>query len=259
MLQISFDVYLSFFRNPNPWGIGLALLFGAIWIVCFWPFLFRTRRFWISLILVLIVSAIFTHAVLAFIQFPVQNIIGRAMLQLWGSETLTRLVIISILPTALIGGLIQEGAKLVPVVLYWWRNGKNIDPKLGLVIGAVAGAGFGIFEAQWAYNSVLAAGWSWDAVHINGIMGLIPFIERFFIIAFQVAACALAGYGLAKGQGWQFYLLASLLHTVVNYVNIIAPSQIFSLAQLETFIAFWAILITGAALWIRWKKIAARK
>jgi len=50
-------------------------------------------------------------------------------------------------------------AKMVPVPVYWWRSGKNIDPKLGLVIGAVAGAGFGIFEGQWQHNVIFASGW----------------------------------------------------------------------------------------------------
>jgi hypothetical protein len=38
--------------------------------------------------------------------------------------------------------------------------GSDISPKTGLVIGAVAGAGLGIFEASWAHGMVFGAGWT---------------------------------------------------------------------------------------------------
>ncbi len=160
------------------------------------------------------------------------------------------------IPAVLLSGLVQEGAKLVPVVAYWWRKGKSIDPKLGLAIGAVAGAGFGIFEAQWVHNTIFAAGWSWEAVQTDGVVALAPFWERFFAVAFHIAASALAGWGLARGWGWQFYLIASFLHGFLNYSAVALQSGLLSIIQLEIFAAVVAALVTAAALWLRWRKPA---
>ena len=156
----------------------------------------------------------------------------------------------------LLSGLVQEGSKLVPVVVYWWRKGRNIDPKLGLAIGAVAGAGLSIFEAQWAHNQIFAAGWTWEAVQTGGLVALAGFWERFFAVAFHIAASALAGYGLAKGWGWQFYLLAAFLHAFLNYSVAFLRTGLITGIQLEIFAAVWAILVTGVALWLRWRKPA---
>ena len=142
----------------------------------------------------------------------------------------------------------------MPVVGYWWRKGKNIDPKLGLAIGAVAGLGLGVFEAVWAHNTVFAAGWTWEAVQTQGLVALAPFWERFFTVAFHVAASALAGYGMAKGWGWQFYLLAAFLHASLNYSVVLLQSGLITVIQLEIFAAVWAILVTGGTLWLRWRK-----
>ncbi|GAI83969.1 unnamed protein product, partial [marine sediment metagenome] len=153
-------------------------------------------------------------------------------------------------------GLVQEGAKLVPVVVYWWREDKNIDPKLGLVIGAVAGVGFGIFEAQWVHNTIFASGWSWEMVQTNGLVALAGFWERFFTVAFHTAASALAGWGLAKGWGWQFYLLASFLHALINYSVILLQMEFLSIVQIEVLVAVVAAVVTAAVLRLRWRKPA---
>ena len=151
--------------------------------------------------------------------------------------------------------MVQEGSKLIPVVIYWWRKGKKIDPKLGLVIGAVAGLGIGVFEAVWAHNSLFLSGWSWGAVKNTGLLvALIPFWERFFAVAFHTASSALAGWGLAKGWGWQFYLIASFTHAVINYSAIISGTGAISQLQLEIYIAVWAMVVIGFALWLRWRK-----
>ena len=160
------------------------------------------------------------------------------------------------IPAILLSGLVQEGSKLVPVVIYWWRKGRNIDPKLGLAIGAVAGAGLGVFEAMWVHNNIFAAGWSWEVVQTGGIMALVGFWERFFAVAFHIAASALAGYGLAKGWGWQFYLLAAFLHAFLNYSVVLLQSGLITIIQLEIFAAVWAVLVTAGALWLRWRKSA---
>jgi len=170
-----------------------------------------------------------------------------------------RWILLAGIPQILLSGLVQEGSKLVPVVAYWWRSGKNIDPKLGLAIGAVAGAGFAIFEAQWAHNLIFASGVTWEAVQTGGFMALLysGFWERFFTVAAHIAFSALAGYGLARGWGWQFYLIASFLHGLLNYSVVLLRAGLFTTLHAEIYIAVIAVLVTAWALWLRWRKRTA--
>jgi len=237
----------SFFANPSILGIGLAIIFGAIWLACYWPPLFKKPWLWV----VLASSAILTLAAVTFIQIPLQIWNGRVLDNLWSQEVISRWLLLAGISGVLLNGLVQEGSKLVPVVVYWWRKSRNIDPKLGLAIGAVSGAGFGIFEAQWVNNVILASGWSWEVVQANGVVALAGFWERFFVIGYHTASCALAGWGLAKGWGWQFYLLVSFLHAFLNYSVLLVQSGLISGIQAELFIAVWALLVTGGATWLR--------
>ncbi|TRZ48923.1 MAG: hypothetical protein D4S01_09555 [Dehalococcoidia bacterium] len=233
-------------------GIGLAIVFGAIWFTPYWTPILKKPWAWA----VLVASAILAWVAVAFIQIPLQFWSGQALNHFWSQEVLVRWLLLAGIPAVLLSGLVQEGAKLVPVVVYWWRKGRSIDPKLGLAIGAVAGVGFGIFEAQWVHNTIFASGWSWEAVQTNGLVALAGFWERFFTVAFHIAVSALAGYGLARAWGWQFYLLASFLHGFLNYSVIALQSGLLTDIQLEIFAAVWAMLVTAAALWLRWRKPA---
>jgi RsiW-degrading membrane proteinase PrsW (M82 family) len=245
--------FVSFFQNPSVWGIGLAIVFGAVWLAGSRPPLFKKPWLWA----VLVSSAFLTLAAVSFIQIPLWVWTGQALNHFWSPEVLTRWILLAGIPQILLGGLVQEGSKLVPVVVYWWRSGKNIDPKLGLAIGAVAGAGFGIFETQWALNAIFATGWTWSAVQTGGFMALLGFWERFFTIAAHIAFSALAGYGLAKGWGWQFYLIASVLHGLLNYSVVLYQAGLFTVVHAEIYIAVLAVLVTAWALWLRWRKTAA--
>jgi len=258
MLEQMGGFFLSWFIYPDLlWtslllGIGLAIVFGAVWFAAYWTPILKKPWAWA----VLAGSAILTLAAVCFVQMPLQFLVGQALGHFWSKEILLRWLLLAAIPQILLSGLVQEGAKLVPVVVYWWRKGKNIDPKLGLAIGAVAGMGFGVFEAVWAHNTIFAAGWSWEVVQTGGLMALAGFWERFFAVAFHTASCALAGWGLAKGWGWQFYLLASFLHAFMNYSVVLLKLGLITGIQLEIFAAVWAVLVTGGALWLRWRKPA---
>ena len=69
---------------------------------------------------------------------------------------------------------------------------------------------------------------------------------------FHIAASAIVGYGLAKGRGWQYYLIAAGLHTIINYVVILYRRDIFTFNQSEIYVAAIALLVTLFALWPRW-------
>ncbi len=250
MVEQMIGFFVSGFANPSILGIGLGLVFGAIWFAPYWTPILKKPAAWA----VLAGSALLSWAAVSFIQIPLPYWTGQALNYFWSQEILMRWLLLAGIPQILLSGLVQEGSKLVPIVVYWWRKGRNIDPKLGLAIGAVAGAGFGTFEAVWAHNAIFASGWSWEAVQTGGIVALAGFWERFFAVAFHTAASALAGYGLAKGWGWQFYLLASFLHAFLNYSVVLLQSGLITVIQMEIFAAVFAILVTGSALWLRWRK-----
>ena len=250
MLERMIDFFLSWFTNPSILGIGLALVFGVIWLVGYWPPLFKKPWLWA----VLVISAFLSLAAVTFIQIPLQVWTGQALGRFWSQEVLMGWLLLAGIPQILYSGLVQEGSKLVPVVVWWWRKGRNIDPKLGLAIGAVAGAGLGVFEAVWVHNTIFASGWSWAAVQTGGFMALAGFWERFFAVAFHIAVSALAGYGLARGWGWQFYLLAAFLHASLNYSVVLLQSGILTIVYVEVYAAVVAILVTSVSLSLRWRK-----
>ncbi len=256
MLAQMINFFLSWFIYPDVlWtslllGIGLAIVFGAIWLAAYWTPILKNPWAWA----VLAGSALLSLIAVSFVQIPLQYFTGQALGRFWSQEVLMRWILLAGIPQILLSGLVQEGSKLVPVVVYWWRSGRHIDPKLGLAIGAVAGAGFGVFEAVWAHNAAFASGWSWAAVQANGVVALAPFWERFFAVAFHIAASALAGYGLARGWGWQFYLLAAFLHGSMNYSVALLRAELFTVVHVEIYAAVIAVLVTAGALWLRWRK-----
>lgn len=248
------DFLKSFFEYPGlKWdlmlvSIGLAIVFGAIWLCAHWPPLFKKPWLWV----VAIVSAFLTLLAVTFVQIPLQTWVGEGLLKIWSSQTLYSWLLLAGIPTILLTGLVQEGAKMVPMVAWWWRGQRNIDPKLGLAIGAIAGAGFGIFEAFWVHSHIFAAGWTLQAIQTDGFISIAGFWERFFAVGLHIAASALAGYGLAKGKGWLFYLIAAGLHSLLNYGAVFYQKGYFTIVQLETYVAVVAVAVSVWALLLRW-------
>lgn len=249
--------FVNSLDESSVWGIALGIVFGAAWLVTYWPPLFKKPWLWA----VLVCSAILTQAAVCLIQYPLVNLFYREPILpwLWSHEVLERVIFLAVIP--LLRGLIPEGAKLVPVVVWWRRSGRSLDPKLGLVIGAVAGAGFAILEARGGLNNVFNYGLSgmvslWMQFGIaNGFWGI------FFTVAAQTAFSALAGYGLAKGRGWQFYLIASGLHGLLDMALEIFPGMIYWISGNPTaslgasiYTAVLAALVTAWALWLRWRE-----
>jgi len=256
MLEQMINFLVSGFVYPGiSWdltliGIGLGLGFGVIWLLGYWPPIIKKP--W--LLVVMAASAFIPWVAVAFIQIPLQLLTGQAMVQIWGQGEVIKWLLVAGIPAVLYSGLVQEGAKLIPIVVWWLRKDKMVIPKVGLIIGAMAGAGFGIFEAVWANNSVLAAGWNWTAVQTSGLTALAPFWERLFAVALHIGMSALAGYGLAKGWGWQFYLLASFVHAFTNYAAVLFQSGTITIIQVEIYAAVVAVLAMGSVLWLRWRK-----
>lgn len=226
---------------------GLALIFAAIWLACYRPPLITKPWLWA----VLAASVVLAPIAIAVTTFPLRYGVSWVFGSLWSQETLTQWALLASLPSMYLFGLVREGFKLVPVVFYWWREGRDIEPKLGLSAGAVSGAGFGIFVAWWTLSYIIGSGWTWDKVQIEGLVALAGFWETFFVVGVHVASCALAGWGLAKGWGWQFYLLAALVYLFPDYTYVLINKGIITPVQSEFLIAAWALLVTGVVLWLR--------
>jgi RsiW-degrading membrane proteinase PrsW (M82 family) len=242
------NFFVSWFTNYSLVGVALALVFGAFWLVGYWPPLFK--RYWLWAVMA--GSAILCLVAVSFIQLPLQMLCGQVLGAFWTQEVLISWLLLAGIPQILASGLVQEGAKMVPMVVWWSQRDRKLSPKEGLIIGAVAGAGFGIFEAVWAHNLIFASGWSWATVDAAGFAALFGFWERLSAVAFHIGISALAGYGLARGWGWQFYLLAAGVHSLMNYSVILLQKGILTSLTLEIYASVIAVVVMVVALWLRW-------
>ena len=109
MIDTVVSYFLSFFQSPSGWGvylaisIGLAIGFGAVWLACYWPPLFKKPWLWA----VLVSSALLTVAAVCFIQTPLQIWVGQALTHFWSEEVLTRWILLAAIPSILLSGLVQ--------------------------------------------------------------------------------------------------------------------------------------------------------
>lgn len=250
MFEYMVEIFISYFKNLSFIGVFLAIVFGAIWLACYRPPLFK--RYWLWAVLA--GSALFTLLAIVLVQIPLQTWTLRGMINAWGTETLLQWMLLAGIPNIIYIGLIQEGAKLAPAAVYWRQTGKRISPVLMLAVGAVAGAGYGILETQYSLNSILAEGWTWDMVELRGALAFGGFWERFFITAFHTGASALAAYGLSKGKGIQFYLIVAFSHALLEYSRLLVEKGLLTLVGGEIYIAVIALAIAGVTIWLCWRK-----
>ena len=242
MLAQSLTFFVNWFANPNFVAMGLAIGFGLLWYALYRPPLRGYAFLWG----VMAVSAILTLLAVAFIQIPLQALTGQLLVLAFDQATIVKWLFFLGLPQILLSGFVQEGAKMLPMVFIWQRAERNISPVVGIVLGAAAGAGFGVFEAMWAHNQVFAAGFTWASVEAGGFPAILPFWERFFAVGGHVAFSALAGYGLAKDKGWLFFLIAAGLHSLMNYTVVLLQAQLITVMTLEILVAVAAV---GATVW----------
>jgi RsiW-degrading membrane proteinase PrsW (M82 family) len=189
------------------------------------------------------------------VQTPLANLVTNWFIHHYGLGTYQNKVFLTRIPVVLLGGLVQEGVKLFPIVIYWLGRSRKVNPKVGLAIGAMVGAGFGVCEAQWVLNVAITFGFTWSWLLKYGFVAVLPFWDRFFAVSFDIATGALSGYGLAKGKGWQFYLLASCLHFLANYFTLFFSMGKVTIIQMEIINAVFSIIIFGVVLRMRWWKL----
>ena len=247
ILEQSLTFLINWFSNPSFAAIGLAVLIGIAWYAMYVPPVRGYAFIWA----VAAVSALLTLLAIVFIQMPLQALVGQLLARAFDQATLLKWLYILGLPQILLSGFVQEAAKLIPVLFVWQRSDRYLDPKVGLIVGAAAGLGFGVFEAIWVFNQMYAAGWTWAAVEAAGFQGFMGVWERIFAVGGHVAFSAIAGYGLAKERGRLYYLLAALLHSMMNYTVVLLQAQLISVTTVEVLIALVAIGAAGWALYLR--------
>ena len=247
ILEQSLAFFVNWFSNPSFTAIGLAALIGIAWYAMYVPPVRGYAFIWA----VAAVSAILTLLAIVIVQMPLQALIGQLLGRAFTQATLLKWLYILGLPQILLSGFVQEAAKLVPVLFVWQRSERYLDPKVGLIVGAAAGLGFGVFEAIWVFNQAYAGGWSWAAAQGGGFLAYAPLWERMFTVGGHIAFSALAGYGLAKERGWLYYLFAALLHSMMNYTVVLLQAQLISVTTVEVLVALVAIGAAGWALFLR--------
>jgi RsiW-degrading membrane proteinase PrsW (M82 family) len=153
---------------------------------------------------------------------------------------------------AVIVPLVEE---LIKPIAIWFLLGRNLSPREGFLLGAVAGAGYALFE-----NLTIAA----DA----GIWTFVV-ISRLGTAAIHILTTGLVGWGLASASTEKRYarllmsIIASVsLHGVWNGLNILSAlaeisSIQFTLGSFGTYFASYApvglvILALGALLGLFW-------
>jgi hypothetical protein len=66
----------------------------------------------------------------------------------------------------------------------------------------------------------------------------------------------MVGWGVASGRGGRVYLVASLLHSVMNYSTVLLSKEMLSAQLLEVYVGVLAVATFGAMLWLRWQPTA---
>ena len=244
----------SWFSYPNVTALqllaalGLAIAFGAIWLAAHWPPLFKRPWFWA----IAVVSALLTAFAFAYVRTPLQYWYDQLVNRYMSPGAISDWLLLLGIPSIIISALVQEGAKMVPMIGFWWQEGRRITPAMGLAIGAMTGAAFGVFEAFQVFGSIFGSGWT-TAAFGDGFTGIAGFWERFFAIGFHTAISAMVGFGLARGKGWQYFLVAAGFHALFNYPAYFYAKQYLNLVQVEVIIAVIAIILTAVVLIVRYR------
>jgi len=237
-----------FWLHSSILGWGLAIIFGVIWLAIYRPPFISRPWLWA----VLVGAALLAPIIIDITSYALNFGISRLVTTFWNQQAIHNWSWLISIPSIFVYGLIWEGAKLVPVTIYWWRKGRTIEPKFGLLLGAVAGAGFGIMLVAYTNNYfIFGTNWNWALMQIEGFAAIAGFWEGFWVLGLSVASTALAGWGLAKGWGWKFYLLAAFVYLVTNYNTVLVNYDILSATQAQLIIATWALIVVGVTLWLR--------
>lgn len=247
MMDDNLQFFLSFFANPTIYGITIALLFAAIWLAPFYNSIIKRTYAWV----IFLCSAILTTFAIAFIQDPLQILTGDVCYKYFQKYNPTIIIFLIPVFTNLIAGVVQETAKLLPVLLYWRSMQRALSPAEMLFLGVMGGVGFGFFEAQWVANRVISSGWNLDLIRSEGISAAAGFIERFFSVGCHTAWTAIAAYGLTRRKWYLYFLIVVFAHALADYDASLYSLGVFDLLDAEIAIAINCCLSVAFAIELR--------
>lgn len=250
------EAFQSFFRIPEVPGVlvligfAIAIFLGAIWIAAYLPPLFKNAWLWVILVASFFSLAFFT----AFIQIPLQYASTKICDAFLSRQDMQIYTLVAAIPAMIIAAIVKVGAMLLPVIIFWLKNKKDMKPAVGLFFGLFAATGVTIIESFQINASILGLGWDLSLIRFSGMLAFLPFIERLMIMGFFISSMAIAGYGLAKGKWWQFSLVIAALFFIYNYVAILMGIRVLAPLYAEIIVFILAILTAAAGLWLRWSK-----
>lgn len=237
MFALSIQYFLAYFRYPSLYGIGIALAFAVLWLLLYRPPLFSKPAAWLALAGGALAGMLAT----AFILGPLNGLLS---VEQYIKDGQTGRLLLGGLLLVIAGGAIQESAKLLPVWLIWKRSRKTLEPRMGLLLGAAAGIGFGLLEAQWVHNLLFATGWNWDVFPTEYLSALITFWERLAMIGLHAGLSALAGWGMAKGKCWQYFAAAAGLHALAGFLSYLLAGGVISVLLMELALTVLVLVLT---------------
>jgi len=223
---------------------------------------------------VFLIAAALFPAVIVLVQIPLQTALGRWVMA--GVATANQAVLA--LSVILLSGFVQEPAKLLVALAGILPAGLGLAGPAGLglagpaglgfaapagrapaerlrrkavrraiLLGAVAGAGFGAFEAALFLSQVFAAAGAM-APGLDRLGAAAPaVIERVSAVLFHLSLTGIAVYFWTFGpvKGLAALGGVSLIHGLVNYVAVLAAGLSGSVATTEALVAAAALTVFG--------------
>jgi len=233
----------AYFRYVTLSGSGLSLLFGLLWLLLYRPPLFKQPRLW----LVMLGGGLAGVLAVSVIQTPLSSLINK----LWHEGAgVGRLLLVGLLSVVTIG-LTQEGAKLLPLLVLRSRQGGQLDEQQGLSAGAVSGFGYGFLETFYVMNFLFDTGWNWDVLGNEYPALVLTGLERICMLGLNMGLSALAGWGLARGKGLRFFLLAAGLHALAAFISFLTANLSFPVVLTELALMVIIIVLTVVTLSMR--------
>lgn len=227
----------------------LALAFAAPWLLLLAGRRLRNVWLWV----VFAVGAVLFPVSIAWVQVPIQQGINGLYLRTMGAQTAQSYALLTGIPVVFVAGLVQEVVKFGDGVAGLYLAHARRSVRVGLAMGAAAGAGYGAAEAFWVFNQVFGAGFTLATVQLAGWPALLPFIERFFTVMFHTGVAAVAVFGYASRRPWRYLLLAIVLHASVDYLVLPAQLQLITPIELEVIVGAIALATLALALWLRFR------
>jgi hypothetical protein len=228
---------------------GLAVVFIVVWMLGHRPPVIKKPGLWLTAV----ISALLTMLATAFIYVSINYFYVQWLGETFDAGMLNNTLPLWCIPVVLSLGLVQEGAKTVSM-LFWRMSKVKPDISSWVVVGAMSGAGFGIFEAFNSMCSVFGSDWQWSLVSTEGFTALLPFWVCFWVVACHIGISALVGYGLGKGKGWAFYFMAVFIHALLFYFSVLATNDTITSTLYGAVVSLVGLVVILISYWLRWRR-----